>query len=135
MLAVDSAANYVLGLPLLLAPERTAAVLALPDTGSSFYARVLGGVLTGIATALALERSSSRTGLIGLGTGGAIAINTTGAGALAVWLTSGEASRLPRRGRALLWGVAATVSGIGATEAWHALSTTGGSVAGTPPTE
>jgi hypothetical protein len=122
MLAADSVANYVLGLPLLLAPERAAGLLALPDTGNRFYARVLGGVLTGVATALALERSRARDGLVGLGTGGAIAINTTGAAALAVWLRSEEAARLPRRGRALLWAVTASVFGIGATEAWHALA-------------
>jgi hypothetical protein len=123
MLAADSAANYVLGLPLLLAPERTARLLGLPDPGNRFYARVLGGVLTGVATALALERArGAPDGLVGLGTGGAIAINTTGAAALAAWLTGEEAARLPRRGRVLLWAVAASVFGIGAAEARQALA-------------
>jgi hypothetical protein len=128
LLAVDSAANYALGLPLLLAPDRTARLLALPETGNRFYARVLGGVLTGIAFALDLERSrNGADGVVGLGAGGAIAINTLGATAVAAWLASSEAARLPPRGRAALWAVAAGVTGIGAVEAWHELSTTGDS--------
>ncbi len=120
LLAIDSAANYLLGIPLLLAPERTARLMALPDSGNGFYPRVLGGVLTGIATALLIERGRGASGPVGLGTGGAIAINTLGGGAVAAWLATAEADRLPKRGKALLCGVSASVLGIGAVEAWTA---------------
>jgi len=115
------AANYLLGLPLLLAPDRSADVLGLPDTGNRFYARVLGGVLAGIATALAMERGRGADSPVGLGTAGAIAINTLGSGAVAAWLaTSSDADALPTRGRVLLWGITAGVFSIGAVEAWAA---------------
>jgi hypothetical protein len=121
MLAIDSAANYLLGLPLLLVPDRTAGMLGLPDAGNRFYARVLGGVLTGIATALAIERGRGANSPVGLGSGGAIAINTLGSGAVAAWLsTSSDAGALPKRGKALLWGVTAGVLSIGAAETWAA---------------
>jgi hypothetical protein len=119
MLGIDSAANYLLGLPLLIAPHRSAQLLALPHGGSSFYPRVLGGVLTGIATALAVERGrNDHSTPAGLGVTGAIAINTLGGGAVAFWLSTPEAAELSLKGRALLWGVASVVLSIGAIEAW-----------------
>jgi hypothetical protein len=118
LLAVDSAANYLLGLPLLIAPRRSAQLLALPSDGPGFYPRVLGGVLTGVATALAMERArSDDSSPAGLGVAGAIAINTLGGGAVAVWLSTPAAAELPLKGRALLWGVASAVLAIGAIEA------------------
>lgn len=119
LLAVDAAANYVLGVPLLVAPGQTARALALPDTRDGFYPRVLGGVLTGIATALVLEGQRHGNDLVGLGTGGAMAINMLGGSVTACWLLSPGAKALPRRGRALLWGIALSVLGIGAAEAWR----------------
>ncbi len=119
MLAIDSAANYLLGLPLLIAPRRSAELLALPDAGAGFYPRILGGVLTGVATALAVEqRRSDDSAPVGLGTAGAIAINTFGGGAVAFWLSTSDAADLPLKGRALLWSVASGVLAIGAVEAW-----------------
>lgn len=121
ILAVDAAANYLLGIPLLTMPRRTADLLGLPSEVSGFYQRVLGGVLTGVATALAIEhRRRNDADLVGLGAAGAVAVNALGGGAVALWLVSGEAAAcLPARGRALLWGVAGGVLGIGAVEAWH----------------
>lgn len=119
MLGIDSAANYLLGLPLLIAPSRSAQLLALPHGSASFYPRILGGVLTGIATALAVEEGRNDDGTpAGLGVRGAIAINTLGGGAVAFWLSTPEAAEIPLRGRALLWGVASVVLAIGAFEAW-----------------
>jgi hypothetical protein len=118
VLTTDSAANYLLGLPLLAVPRQTAALLGLPAEASTFYQRVLGGVLTGVATALAIERNRSDAGPVGLGTAGAIAINTLGGGSVALWLASSEARALTLRGRLLLGGVATGVLAIGAVEAW-----------------
>ena len=81
-----------------------------------FYPRVLGGVLTGIAAALAIEAGRRPEGLVGLGAGGAIAINVLGGSTVAAWLRSADAEGLPKSGRALLWGVAVTVLSIGALE-------------------
>jgi hypothetical protein len=117
ILAVDAAANYLLGLPLLVAPWQVTKMLAFPDAGNGFYPRVLGGVLTGIATALVVERRRNDGGPVGLGTGGAIAINTLGGATATVWLLSPNAKALPRRGRALLGGIGLSVLAIGALEA------------------
>lgn len=117
-LTVDAVANYALGLPLLLAPTQTARLLGLPATDNGFYARVLGGVLTGIAAALDIERRRrTLDGPVGLGAAGAIAINTLGGGSVAVWLRTAGARDLTGRGRAVLGVVTAVVLGIGATEA------------------
>ncbi len=119
LLVVDAAANYALGLPLLAAPQPVARALGLPEMAGDFYARVLGGVLTGVASALVLERSRDTPNrLVGLGTGGAVAVNGLGAAAVASWLLSPQARALPRRGRFLLWGVASSVLAIGTAEAW-----------------
>lgn len=115
---MDAAANVALGVPLLLAPRTVARLLALPEVTQTFYPRVLGAVLTGIASALLMERrrvGSAR--LVGLGTGGATAVNGLGGAAVALWLFSSEAEPLPARGRALLGAVAAGVLAIGAVEA------------------
>ncbi len=118
VLAVDAAVNLTLGVPLLVAPRALARSLALPETPQTFYPRVLGAVLTGIASALILERRRvGSTELVGLGAGGAIAINTLGGATVALWLSSPEAERLPARGRALLGAVATTVLAVGAVEA------------------
>lgn len=117
LLLLDSAGNYVLGLPLLIEPKRAARILGLPDVGDGFYPRVLGGVLTGIATALALESGRREGGPVGLGAGGAIAVNALGGGAVAVWLAVGRPAAIPRRGRALLGLIAVGVVGLGAVEA------------------
>lgn len=115
---MDAAANYALGLPLLMAPTRTARVLGLPATYNGFYARVLGGVLTGIAAALEIERRRrSPDGPVGLGTAGAIAINALGGASVAAWLRTAGARELPGRGRGVLSAVATVVLGIGAAEA------------------
>jgi hypothetical protein len=107
----------LLGVPLLLAPGWTSGSLGLPDIGNGFYARVLGGVLAGIATALVIEQRRAAGEPAGLGTMGALAINLFGGGATAAWLVTGETDHLRKRGKALLWGVTATVLGVGGAEA------------------
>jgi hypothetical protein len=75
-------------------------------------------VLTGIATALAGEARRATDGPVGLGTGGAIAINAFGGGAVASWMATGARTSIPLRGRLMLGAVATAVLGIGAMEAW-----------------
>jgi len=78
-----------------------ARALALPDDAGGFYPRVLGGVLTGIAAALLVERRRVNSGgPVGLGAGGAIAVNGVGGGSVVLWLLSSQARELPVRGRA-----------------------------------
>jgi hypothetical protein len=118
ILAVDAAANAGLGLPLLIAPRRVAQVLALPDGAGGFYQRVLGGVLTGIAAALLVERRRATSGgPVGLGTGGAIVINALGGGSVALWLVSSQGRGMRGRGRVVLGVVAVGVLAIGIVEA------------------
>jgi hypothetical protein len=120
LLALDSGADYLLGLPMLVAPRRTATLLGLPVEQVTFYERVLGGVLTGLATASAIEYGREAEGeRVGLGVAGAIAVNGFGGAAVAFWLASSpDVATLPPRGRALLWGVACGVLALGAVEAW-----------------
>ena len=120
ILTIDSAANYLLGLPLLLAPQGAVKTLGLPREQSSFYQRVLGGVLTGVATALLIEsKRDSEDGPVGLGRAGAITINVTGAGSVAAWLVTSAPEQLPRRGRGMLWTVASGVLGLAVAETWQ----------------
>ena len=118
VLLVDSSANFLLGLPLLLAPRGSAKLLGLPKEQTSFYQRVLGGVLTGVATALLLEsKREKEEGLVGLGRAGAITINVLGAGSVAAWLATSDTEELPPRGRRILWGISAGVLGLAGVEA------------------
>jgi hypothetical protein len=123
MLAIDSGANYLLGLPLLVVPRGAAKWLGVPEEQTTFYRRVLGGVLTGVATALAIEHGrKAESDPVGLGAAGAIAINGLGGAAVALWLAmSPDAAAIPRRGRVLLWGVSSGVLVIGAIEAYGEL--------------
>jgi len=89
-LVIDAAVNLVLGLLLLLFPVGVIDVLGLPQVQSYFYTSILGAVIFGIGLALGVEIYSSKTGLRGLGLGGAIAINFAGASALLYWLLFGH---------------------------------------------
>jgi hypothetical protein len=66
---------------------------------------IFGAVLFGIGITLAWEGSRGDGQLVGLGLGGAIAINLCGGLVLTAWLLFGELV-LPIRGRAILWGLA-----------------------------
>ena len=100
-LTVDGAINAVLAL-LLLGFPLFAGPLGVPSCESAFYPTILGGVLLGIAIALFIEARRDPGGLVGLGLGGAIAINLSGGVVLAGWLVAGGLE-LPLRGRVFLW--------------------------------
>jgi hypothetical protein len=114
ILIVDAAINLILGFLLLTFSPQVVRLLGVPPAEHSFYPNILGGVLFGIGIALLIEclRGSGR--LVGLGLGGAIAINLCGGLVLTAWLIFGQL-KIPTGGRVFLWALAAilvVVSGI-----------------------
>jgi hypothetical protein len=97
LLKTDAAINLILGILLMAFPAGLVKALGIPMADPSFYATILGGVLLRMGLALPVEcyRKSSR--FVGLGLGGAIAINLCGGFVLAVWLLCGRLA-LPLRG-------------------------------------
>jgi hypothetical protein len=117
LLRLDGFVNLLLGLLLLLAlpfPGISDA-LGVPPLQDGFYGTVLGALLLGIGLALLLEAARGPKGMIGLGLGGAIAINLSGALALLAWSLSG-ALEMPLRGQILLWTLTFLLIGISAIE-------------------
>ncbi|MFC1543310.1 hypothetical protein ACFL4K_02080 [Candidatus Neomarinimicrobiota bacterium] len=108
LLTVDAVVNLLLGLPLMILPAGTAHFLGIPVPQQTFYASLLGAVLTGIGVALLIERFREKIRIRGLGLGGAIAINIFGAVALIIWLLLGSLD-LQLRGYIFLWVVAVIV--------------------------
>ena len=94
----------------VLIPKTTIRLLGLPGTNQFFYPRLLGAALIGIGLAIIIERTSENA--IGLGPGGAVAINITAALALALQLMAGRTGMTPR-GRTLLWLIALCLALLG----------------------
>jgi len=105
ILTVDAAINLVLGLLLLTFSPQVVRLLGVPPAEQSFYPNILGGVLFGIGIALLIECFRGSGSLVGLGLGGAIAINLCGGLVLTAWLILGELS-IPTGGRVFLWALA-----------------------------
>ena len=105
ILIVDAAINLILGFLLLIFSPQVVQLLGVPPAEQGFYPNILGGVLFGIGIALLIEcfRGSGR--LVGLGLGGAIAINLCGGLVLTAWLIFGKLS-IPTGGRVFLWALA-----------------------------
>lgn len=104
LLWIDAASKAAIGLVLALFPGITARLFGLPPAGESFWPRMLGATLLGLAIATVLE--AYLTSRNGLGLAGLVAINLTGAMGLVSLLIMGRAGTA-RRGRALLWLLAA----------------------------
>ena len=122
VLLVDAAINLILGLLLLIFSETLVEFLGVPATEQSFYPNILGGVLFGIGVALLIECFRSPNGLVGLGLGGAIAINLCGGLVLVFWLITGNLS-IPIRGQIFLWTLAVILVAISSIELFmHLLS-------------
>jgi hypothetical protein len=115
VLFIDSLINLFLGTLLLAFPPGLMERLGMPQTEHSFYPTILGAVLIGIGLALLLECGGRPSGLVGLGLGGAMAINLSGRIMLATWLASGRL-RIPMRGQAVLWSLVVILIVISATE-------------------
>ncbi|MGB5192372.1 MAG: hypothetical protein WBN70_05280, partial [Polyangiales bacterium] len=106
----------LLGLLLLIFPPSLVQWLGLPLPSSAFYVRILGAVILAIGVALAIEyRRKRNSSFVGLGIGGAVAINLCGGGALAAYLALGDLS-LSTEGKIVLWILAAVVVGLGLVE-------------------
>jgi hypothetical protein len=119
LLLADAIVNLVLGVLLLLTwphGDLLARWLGVPVPGTPFYASILGAVLVGIGIALLIERRRAlHLSAVGLGLGGAIAINLCGGIALAAWLLFGRLD-LPLRGWLLLGTLDVTLLAISVLE-------------------
>jgi hypothetical protein len=105
ILILDAAINLILGSLLLVFSPRIVQLLGVPAAEQSFYPNILGGVLFGIGIALLIEFLRKSGSLVGLGLGGAIAINLCGGLVLTAWLILGELG-IPTGGRVFLWTLA-----------------------------
>jgi hypothetical protein len=76
-------------------------IFGLPETEQAFYPTILGAVLFGIGIALLIELLRKNE-FIGLGLGGAIAINLIGGTVLFIWLIWGKLD-IPIQGTIILW--------------------------------
>jgi hypothetical protein len=121
LLKTDAAINLILGILLMAFPAGLVKALGIPLADPCFYPTILGGVLLGIGLALLVEcyRKSSR--FVGLGLGGAIAINLCGGFVLAAWLLSNKLT-LPLRGQIFLWSLVVLLVGISLLEGLTHLS-------------
>ena len=115
VLLADAVINLMLGVLLLFFSESIIRFLGIPPVESYFYPNILGGVLFGIGLALFLEYFRRPQGLIGLGLGGAVAINLCGGFVLAGWLVFGNLS-IPAQGRIILWILVVVLVGLSGLE-------------------
>ena len=118
ILLIDAVINFILGILLLLLipfPDQLPELLGVPKIEEIFYPTIMGAVFIGIAIALIIEAyRSTPHGLVGLGLGGAIAINLSGGAALLGWLVFGKLE-IPLFGKIFLWSITITllfVSGV-----------------------
>jgi len=102
VLLIDAMVNFFLGMLLVVFPAEIFQFVGLPVTDHAFYPTILGAVLIGIAVALIIEFNRKPAGMVGLGLGGAIAINLCGAFVLGFWLLNGKLS-IAISGHIILW--------------------------------
>jgi len=95
------------GTLLFVIPKITIRTLGLPGTNQFFYPRLFGAALLGVGMAVIIERTGLNS--VGLGAGGAVAIDLSAAVTLGLQLMLGRTG-MAVRGRTLLWGV---VVGLG----------------------
>jgi len=100
-LMLDAVINYTLGILCILYPF-VAETIGVPIVENSFYPTILGAVLIGIGIALTIECYRKQGGMVGLGLGGAVAINLSGGFVLILWLIFGDLN-IPLRGHYFLW--------------------------------
>lgn len=104
LLWIEFLVKLASGATLVLVPRTLARVAGLPPAESSFWPRLLGGILIGIAVAALVEVRFKSS--IGLGLAGAVSVNVATAATLGSLLILGQAGP-SRRGRFALWLAAA----------------------------
>ena len=120
LLTIDGIINLALGILLIGYPVSVARALGLPADGESFFANVLGAILFGVGVALLIERLRPPLRMVGLGLGGAVAINLSGGVVLAAWLLGGSLD-LTALGQVTLWALVALLVGLSAVELYSHL--------------
>jgi hypothetical protein len=115
ILIVDAAINLILGFLLLAFSPQVVQLLGVPPAEHNFYPNILGGVLFGIGIALLIECFRRSGSLVGLGLGGAVAINLCGGLVLIAWLIFGQLD-IPIGGRVFLWTLAAILMVVSSIE-------------------
>jgi hypothetical protein len=119
ILIVDAIINFALGVLLLLTipfSDQIANFLGVPKIEHAFYPSLFGSVLVGIGIALLIEGFRERPQqMVGLGLGGAIAINLCGGILLTGWLLLGNL-QLPLRGQIFLWVIAVVLVLVSSVE-------------------
>lgn len=112
LLIIDAAINILLGVVLMLTipfPDQIPLFFGVPAVEQPFYTSIFGAVLFGIGIALILENKRGKSWqMVGLGFGGAIAINLCGGAILIAWLIFGEL-QIPIQGTIFLWLIGLTL--------------------------
>jgi hypothetical protein len=116
ILMIDAIINYALGILCILYPF-VAETIGVPIIENSFYPNILGAILIGIGFALTIECYRKKKGMVGLGLGGAVAINLSGGLVLILWLIFGDLN-IPFRGHFFLWSFAIILVGISLIEVY-----------------
>jgi hypothetical protein len=114
LLIIDALINFFLGIVLLAYSEPVIKFFGLPVSEQYFYPNILGAVLFGIGLALLIEYKRKGE-FIGLGLGGAIAINMIGGIVLFIWLITGNLN-IPIKGMIILWVLDFILVGISTLE-------------------
>jgi hypothetical protein len=113
-LIADAIINYALGILCILYPL-VSETIGVPIVENSFYPNILGAVLIGIGIALTIECYRKQGGMVGLGLGGAVAINLSGGFVLILWLIFGNLN-IPLKVYFFLWSLAIILVGISLIE-------------------
>lgn len=114
LILTDSLINLFLGIVLMAYSNFMVSIFGLPETEQNFYPNILGAVLFGIGLALIIEFRRKKE-FIGLGLGGAIAINIFGGIVLLLWLIWGNLN-IPIHGTIILWVLDFVLIGISSLE-------------------
>lgn len=115
VLFVDSSGRPTRSTILCILYPFVAETIGVPIVENSFYPNILGAVLFGIGIALTIECYRKQGGMVGLGLGGAVAINLSGGFVLLLWLIFGDLN-IPFRGHFFLWSLTVILAGISLIE-------------------
>lgn len=115
ILLLDALVNLFLGIVLLVFSDGIVTIFGLPGAQTSFYPNILGAIFIGITIALITEYFRRPGMFVGLGLGGAVAINLCGGTVLALWLILGNLE-LPIQGYIILWSLVILLIGISLAE-------------------